>query len=250
MLHISDLHASVGKKLLLRDLQLQLQSGNCIGIIGANGAGKSSLLKAIGQDLRYQGTICWQRQNLTQLSPKQLAEQVVFLPQHSNLNFAFQVQEIVEMGLINPLLSKTEETTILQQAIADFDLTHLQQHNYLHLSGGEKQRVHSARIWAQINSSDTRKIVLLDEPTSALDLKHQHVFLQLAQKLAAEKHLVILVLHDLNLAARYCNQLLLLHQGQILDYGDTTAMLTAKNIAILYDYQTEVYRHQNQLRVL
>ncbi|TNH06967.1 heme ABC transporter ATP-binding protein [Testudinibacter sp. TR-2022] len=252
MLEISRLQLVIGKKILLNDINLNLKCGHCIGILGANGAGKSSLLKAIGQDLPYTGRILWQQKPLASFSARELAENMVFLPQHSSLNFAFTVQEVIELGLIHHQqhLSRSQQQRLLAQVSTDFELSDLQQQNYLKLSGGEKQRVHAARSWLQILSSPTPKIVLLDEPSSALDLKHQHDLLQQAVKLAETQHLVLIVLHDLNLAARYCDCLLLLQQGNLFGYGTTADMLTAQNIDELYHYQTEVYQYKNQLRIL
>ncbi|KGQ71099.1 hypothetical protein A1D23_07465 [Chelonobacter oris] len=249
MLKIEGLHVQCKQKTLLTVMDLEIEAGNCVGVLGANGAGKSTLLKSIGQDMRYQGKITWQQHNLAGCQTEKLAQKLVFMPQHSLLNFAFRVQEIIEMGFFMHALTKTEQQAVLTEVAAKFGLTALLQQNYLHLSGGEKQRVQAARIWAQISGSAQSKLILLDEPTSALDLKYQHIFLQQARQLSLQRHLVLIVLHDLHLAARYCNRVLLLHDGKPFRYGDTTDMMTADNIYALYGHHVEVYRHENGIRI-
>ena len=123
-----------------------------------------------------------------------------------------------------------------------FDIAHLSKQNYLHLSGGEKQRVHAARVWSQLyypNDQDTR-LLLLDEPTSALDLRHQHQLLGLAKAFAGQGNLVLATLHDLNLAARYCDYLVLLHGAKVIAQGQPKAVLTPENIQTAYGYQAQV----------
>lgn len=249
MLVLEHLAIQLSQQTLLTDSCLTLTTGQCVGILGANGAGKSTLLKTLGQHLPYQGKIYWQQQNLAQLNWQQRAKKLVFMPQHSQLNFAFKVKEIVEMGLMMyPSLETKHRLALINQVMQLFEINHLANSNYLRLSGGEKQRVQASRTWLQILASSEEKLVLLDEPTSALDLKHQHSFLQATQQLA-KQHLVLIVLHDLNLAARYCDHLILMKTGQALSYGSTEQMLTTANIQDLYGYQAEIHRIHGQIWV-
>lgn len=248
MLELQNFGIKIGQTTILHPFNLTLRVGQCIGILGANGSGKSTLLKAIGQNIAYQGNLFFQQQNLANYSIPQRANLLAFMPQHSSLNFAFSVVEIVQMGVMMYQLAPDIEQSLINQAMQAFDITKLAYCDYLKLSGGEKQRVHAARTWVQVLGSDTTKIIMLDEPTSALDLKYQHQLLQ-QTKLLANQHLVLIVLHDLNLASRYCDHLLLLEKGRFFAFGETKQVLTAENIRYLYDYPAEVYSYQEQLCV-
>ncbi|MBE2898670.1 ATP-binding cassette domain-containing protein [Pasteurellaceae bacterium 20609_3] len=247
MLKLNQVSAEVSGKMLLSPLSVTLDAPCCVGIIGANGAGKSTLLKTIGQNIAHKGEITWREMALSKMNEAQRAQHMAFMPQHSQMAFALSVQEIVEMGvMMHPRVKN--KSAVVDHALAQFEITALKQQNYLHLSGGEKQRVHAARVWAQIQGSHTPKLVLLDEPTSALDLKHQHHFLTLTQALA-KTHVVLIVLHDLNLVSRYCDKLLLLRRGELVGLGETKALMTAQTIHALYDYRAEVFEHNNRIHI-
>ncbi|MBE2894251.1 ATP-binding cassette domain-containing protein [Spirabiliibacterium falconis] len=247
MLSLNQVSVTIGNKCLLQSLSFSVTQPCCIGIIGANGAGKSTLLKTIGQNIAYQGNILWNDHALKHLNEHQRATQMAFMPQHSQMAFALSVKDIVEMGVMMHHGLKNP-SAVIDRVLAQFDITHLKDQNYLHLSGGEKQRVHAARVWAQIQATEQPKLVLLDEPTSALDLKHQHHFLHCTQALARQ-HIVLIVLHDLNLVSRYCDQLLLLKHGMLCGFGATDTLMNADTIHTLYDYKAEVFEHNNRIHI-
>ena len=250
MLCFEHLTIRFGQKTIIHDLQLNLANTQCIGLLGANGAGKSTLLRAISQEIAYQGKVCWQKKNLAKDSAADLARKISFLPQQNHLNFAFSAEEVVLLGRMMHPTGNKENKHIVAQIMAQFDIAHLAHNNYLQLSGGEKQRVHAARVWAQLyEEKQTEKILLLDEPTSALDLKHQHLLLGQAKVCADEGNLVIVSVHDLNLAARYCDQLLLLHEGRILIQGKPVEVLTPEMINTVYDYQANVTIQDDRLMI-
>lgn len=249
MLSLQNLSITLKQHILCHPFSLSIQAGQCVGILGANGVGKSTLLKAIGQDLPHQGAILWRGKNIAELNLTQRAKQLAFLPQQTQLNFAFSVYEIVEMGAMMYAISKQELNVMLKYILDIFDISALRNKNFLTLSGGEKQRVQAARVWMQVLASTEKKLILLDEPTSALDLKHQHQFLQQCRQLAQQGHLVLIVLHDLNLASRYCDQLFLLQQGGFYAYGTPAELLTVTNIQYLYQYHAEIYQQSGQVRV-
>ncbi|MGR6980241.1 heme ABC transporter ATP-binding protein [Testudinibacter sp. P27/CKL/0425] len=249
MLILKNLSLQIAHKRLLSSINLQLCAGQTVAILGANGAGKSTLLKAIMQDLPSHGELNWQQQDLRHLSIAERAKQLACLPQQSQLNFAFCVTEIMAMGFATVMPEKTRAEQLMAAALTIFDLQHLANQNYLYLSGGEKQRVHAARIWLQIQASEQPKLVLLDEPTSALDLKHQHQLLQQTNALAEQGHLILLVLHDLNLAARYCDRIILLDKGRIFNIGTPKSVLTTDQIEAVYGYRAEVKEEQGRLHI-
>lgn len=242
MLNFEHLSINLGQKPIVNNLTLELPIKKCIGLLGANGAGKSTLLKAISQELTYQGSICWQGRNLANVPVSDRAKTMGFLTQHSYLNFAFSVEEVVLLGRMMHNTSNHENEKIVQELMVLFEIDHLAKNNYVLLSGGEKQRVHAARVWAQLYEEQKTKdkILLLDEPTSALDLKHQHLLLNQARIFAQANNIVIIVVHDLNLAARYCDHLLLLHDGHIIAQGAAPDVLTRENIKIVYDYDAKI----------
>lgn len=249
MLCFDHLNIRLGQRAVIEDLSLALPTKKCIGLLGANGAGKSTLLKAISQELPYQGRICWQEQDLSCWTTSQLSKKMGFLTQHSFLNFAFSVEEVVLLGRIMHSTSNQENERIARELMVLFEIDHLAKNNYVLLSGGEKQRVHAARVWAQLYEPKTieSKILLLDEPTSALDLKHQHLLLNQARVFAADNNIVIVVVHDLNLAARYCDCLLLLHNGQLVGQGQPKEVLTHENIKMVYDYDAKIIYDEARL---
>ncbi len=250
MLCFEHLSIRFGQKAIIHDLQLNLANKQCVGLLGANGAGKSTLLRAISQEIAYQGRVLWQKKDLADDSATDLARKMSFLPQQNHLSFAFCAEEVVLLGRMMHATGNKENKRIVAQIMAQFDIAHLAQDNYLQLSGGEKQRVHAARVWAQLyEEKTTEKILLLDEPTSALDLKHQHLLLNQARVCADEGNLVIVSVHDLNLAARYCDQLLLLHEGRILVQGKPDEVLTPQTINTVYAYQASVFMQGDQLMV-
>ncbi|WP_066114275.1 ATP-binding cassette domain-containing protein [Gallibacterium salpingitidis] len=249
MLLLDQLAITIQGKTLIHPFQLQLELGQSVAILGANGAGKSTLLKAIGQDIAYTGKIYWQGQNLASLSLTELSKQVIFMPQQTTLSFAFAVKDIVQMGCQMYDLSCQEINALISQALSLFDIEHLAEQNYLLLSGGEKQRVQAARVWVQILATPTPKLVLLDEPTSALDLKHQHILLAQVQALTEQRHTVLIVLHDLNLASRYCHKLLLLQAKQLLTCDSPEKALTQQNIQLTYQYDAEIYQKSGKVCV-
>ena len=251
MLVAERLSIRFGQNTIIHDMQLDLSSKQCIGLLGANGAGKSTLLRAISQEIVYQGCISWQGKNLADYSTLALARVMGFLPQQNYLGFAFTAEEVVLLGRMMHDTSNKENLRIVAHIMAQFDITHLSVKNYLQLSGGEKQRVHAARVWAQLYETEEKiaKILLLDEPTSALDLKHQHLLMAQAKEYAVDNNIVIVTVHDLNLAARYCDHLLLLHEGKLLVQGTATEVLTPEYIKIVYGYNAKVVRQDDGLMI-
>lgn len=171
-----------------------------------------------------------------------------FIPQHwrrrsakkHSLTFPFKVHEVVAMGLYPLTLSQKEGQQLVTKWLTEVEIVHLAQRSYPTLSGGEKQRVQLARVLTQLSQSPFPPILLLDEPTSALDLAQQHKVLALAKNLA-HKHAytVIVVLHDLNQAARYSDRVIVLKHGEIVSEGSASKALSAEIIRQVWDYEPE-----------
>ncbi|WP_221074540.1 heme ABC transporter ATP-binding protein [Agarivorans aestuarii] len=247
-IQLQGLDFSLGNKQLFKQLSLSFAAGQHTALLGANGAGKSSLLKLICGDRQQQaGAINILGKPRTEWDKPELSRHLAVLPQSSELSFAFSVSEVVGLGLINSRLSYQDQQQIIKQQLELMDIWHYKDTPYPQLSGGEKQRVHYARVTAQLATTPVeQQILLLDEPTSALDLSHQQVLMEHAEKLSRQGATVISVVHDLNLASRYCQRILLLKDGEICSDGTPEKVLNQANIKHVFDYQAEILRHPEQ----
>ena len=237
------LNLSLGGKVLLDDFNLEIRHGEVTALLGPNGAGKSTLLKVLCGELDAGGDIRIHNKNQAKWPAKALARYLAVLPQHSSLSFAFTAQEVVELGALPLDLPRADATATAAEMMEKTDITTLADRLYPSLSGGEKQRVHFARILTQLSEANENAILMLDEPTSALDLAHQHKTLQLAQNMAKAGAAVIVVLHDLNLAAQYANRLIIVNNGKIQADGDAWHALEPSNIERVYGWPVTMTEH-------
>ncbi len=229
---------------ILDEVTFQVKSGEILGVMGPNGSGKTTLLRCITHVLKpSHGTILVGRRDVTSLSRKEIAQTIGVVPQSSTVDFAFTAFEIVMMGR-TPHISRfgpesKKDYEIARKAMHQTDTLHLSDRIFDELSGGEKQRVIIARALCQ-----QPRILLLDEPTIHLDIGSQFEIMDLVKRLSRrEKIAVIAVLHDLNLAASYCDSLILLNRGTIVSAGPPKDVLTPENIRKTYNIQVLVGRH-------
>ncbi|MFR9720281.1 heme ABC transporter ATP-binding protein [Aeromonas diversa] len=229
---------------LLDGLNLDLEAGSVTVLLGPNGAGKSTLLKCITGELDVAGEIRLFDRPSAHWQAEALARQLGVLPQSASLTFPFLCQEVVAMGRLPHSEPRAQRDRIVAAAMAHAGVDHLSDRLYPSLSGGERQRVQFARVLAQIwHSADDEprpRLLLLDEPTSALDLKHQHQLLAMARAVAGSHTAVLAVLHDLNLAARYGDRLIMLERGRLIADGTPRQVLQAPLIERLYGYPARV----------
>lgn len=223
VLDAQDVHLSYGNRHVLRGVTLRAHPGRLLVLVGPNGAGKSSLLQVLAGLYRpSQGEVSLDGRSLADWSPMLLAQRRAMLSQNVQLGFAFRVEEVVLLGR-SPHGSHTigaDDRRIVGAALQAVQAMHLRERNYLELSGGEQQRVQLARVLAQVwERVDGPAWLLLDEPEAGLDIAHQHHVLRHARTLAQQGFGVIAVLHDLNLAARYADDIALLARGQLLRFG-------------------------------
>lgn len=208
---------------------MEVDGGSVSVIIGPNGAGKTSLLRAISNDLPMSSGEIWLNgREIGQLPPQEKARLLAILPQRSSLEFSFSVEEVVTMGRIPHSTSHLENCEIVKQALALVDCAHLSSRSFVNLSGGEKQRVQLARVAAQIWQPVTEgeRCLILDEPTASLDLAHQEMIVSMFDYFKGQGVAILVVLHDLNLAAKCADQVIVLGKGKSVAIGPPRQVLT------------------------
>lgn len=219
----------------LKDVDLHVLEGEMVGILGPNGSGKSTLLRIMNGTVRPQrGRVLIRGRDLHTLERKAIAREIAMVSQEEHFRFDFTVLEVVLMGRFPHLGSLQFEgrrdLEIAREALAATGGLAFAGRSIHHLSGGERQRVLIARALAQ-----EPRIVLLDEPTSFLDLKHKRDIFRLVTTLTREKGLsVVLVSHDIDLAARSCGRVVLLKEGRVHGSGTPREALTASNLETIY----------------
>ncbi len=230
-----------GGRALLEGVDLTLAPGDCLGLIGPNGAGKTTLLRlAAGLLTPTSGGVRLGERALGELGRREIARRLGYVPQRPQLDAAFSVRAVVLTGR-TPHLGRFQVETaadrrIADEALARADLAAFAERPVTALSGGERQRVAIARALAQ-----RPRLLLLDEPTASLDLRHQHEIMALAAGLARDADLAVLVsVHDLNLAARYCDRLAVLDRGRLVAAGAPIAVLTPALLAAVFGVEASV----------
>ena len=228
---------------VLQSVDLALASGACHGILGPNGSGKTTLLDLLSGLLRPRaGTIEFLGAPLRRWPRRQLAQRLALVPQDFTVRFGFNVREVVEMGLhphLHRFAAPSEaDRGRVAEALTATGIADLADRPVTRLSGGEKQRVAVARALAQ-----RPEVLLLDEATSNLDIHHSLEILHLIRRRFLQEGLqVVAVMHDLNLAAFFCDHLIFLKGGRVVCQGPTEEVLTPATIALVYGVEAEV-RH-------
>jgi iron complex transport system ATP-binding protein len=240
MLDVRNLSVSFGDVAVLSDVDFSVERGTLVGLVGPNGAGKTTTLRTLRATLPPEdGRVCVAGNPLSDRSAKAVSRLVASTPQATTLSFDFTVEKVVEMGR-TPHLGRFErpgqaDRDAVEAAMARTDVTQFAERQITSLSGGERQRVLLARALAQ-----ETPVLLLDEPTASLDINHAVRTLELVRDLVADGKTVVAVIHDLNLAARYCDELLLLADGGIRAAGDPASVLTTETLGDAFDAETLV----------
>ncbi|KXZ40675.1 iron complex transport system ATP-binding protein [Alkalithermobacter thermoalcaliphilus JW-YL-7 = DSM 7308] len=244
MVNIDNLSYSFEDTKVLDNINLNIEKGKFYSIIGPNGSGKTTLFKNISKALQVpRNTIFIENKDITRIASKDMAKKVSCVPQDTNIEFDFSVIDIVLMGRTPYLRMFQDETDediqIAKMAMEMTNTWHLKDKKINQISGGERQRVIIARAIAQ-----STQIILLDEPISNLDIHNQIEILDTIKKLNKEKNLtVISILHDLNLALAYSDEIFLLNKGKIVSKGDPHKVLTEENIKNVYNMKVNIIKN-------
>ncbi|WGE85607.1 ATP-binding cassette domain-containing protein [Actinobacillus equuli] len=240
---------AIPSRTLLQPISLRFEQGKVYGLIGHNGSGKSTFIKLLAkQEQVSAGKILFNQKELNQWSSREFAKQVAYLPQHLPQATNLTARELIAMGRYawNGLFgsNKQKDHEAIERALT---LTHTEQFAEQlvdTLSGGER-----SRIWLAMLLAQQSKFLLLDEPLAALDIAHQVEVMELVKKLAHELNLgVIIVIHDINLAARYCDQLVALHSGKLLAQGDAFEIVNSPKLKQIYGIDLNVIEHPETKR--
>jgi iron complex transport system ATP-binding protein len=218
----------LGRAIILDNVSLTVNPREVVAVVGANGAGKSTVLRVLSGDLRPEsGEVILNGQPMARCSMRERARHRAVLPQALSLTFGFTALEVVLMGRMPHVrgAESLHDYQIGRQALEYTDALHLEHRLYTTLSGGEAQRVQLARALAQVWEGEHPRYLLLDEPTNSLDLVHQHTTMQIARTFAERGVGVLAILHDLNLAAQYADNLIVMALGRILIDGPPEVVL-------------------------
>ncbi len=233
------------KEPVIQDIQLEIPTGDFLGVIGPNGSGKSTLLKLLSgllppdkNQVRFDG------QNISECKRKILAQSIAWIPQDHHLPFPFTVAEVVMMGrhpYLSPLTFENEhDFEITQRAMAQTQTAQFAHRKFNEISGGEQQRVMLASAIAQ-----EPEILILDEPTAALDLKYQIEILSILKRLNQAGNTIIMALHDLHLASKFCRRLVLLQNGKIVKDGSPEEVLQKEILESVYEVPVTILRNES-----
>ena len=247
-LSVQHLSFSYGARRVLQDVSLDVAPGTFCALLGPNGSGKSTLVKAIAGVHRAQsGTVAVEGRRTSSLGRRELAKVVGYVPQAGDAPFDLTVREAVMLGRTPHfgIAPRAEDRARVEDAISRMGLEDIAERSMSELSGGQAQRALIARALAQ----DTR-VLLLDEPTSALDLRYQIETLQLVRQITREEGISALIaIHDLNHAARYCDQIVVLHGGRLVADGSPAEALRASVLRTVYEVDVQVETREDGVEV-
>ena len=218
----------------LKDIHCTISTGKLVGIMGANGAGKSTLLKTLVGILPIdKGEIWFDNNRLTTMSAVQKSQQLAYLAQNTEIDWDLSVYDVIALGLPNPL-NRAKEQEKVRSISETFSVSHLLEKSFRQLSGGEKARVQLARCCIK-----NAPLLLADEPIAALDPFYQIDIMEQLKSLTPS-HTCVVAIHHLSLVYKFCDEVILLNQGQIIASGETTRVLTAENLANAFGIRVEI----------
>ena len=231
---------------ILKGVDVSVGCGEMLAIVGPNGAGKSTLLNVLANEIPQQtGEMYFKEKRFSEWAVSGLAKNKSKFSQHYNGDIPLRAREVVLMGRY-PYFDSVPgdaDRAAVEEAMAEVGVADLAERDYTSLSGGEKQRVHLARVMAQLKNELAHKLVLLDEPLNNLDIRHQYQVLELMVAFVRKQNTVVTVLHDLNLAARFATRVLMMKNGEVLAQGAPADVLTPEIISEAYGFPCSIWTH-------
>ncbi|SEB41040.1 iron complex transport system ATP-binding protein [Nitratireductor aquibiodomus] len=245
-LHIDSLSVKLGKRQVLDAISFDIEPGQVIGLLGPNGAGKSTLMRALNGHIAAEGAMQLGEHDLAAIGPAQRAHLIAYLPQQRTIGWRLSVRDLVALGRLPwrgfGQRPNARDEAAIARAMAMVDIAPLARRVATELSGGEQARVLMARAIAQ-----ETPLLIADEPASGLDAAHQIMLMQSLKRLAAEGRTVLVSLHDLTLAARWCDEVILLNEGKLAALGKPEAVLSQANLARIYGVTAHRAHDENGL---
>ncbi len=240
MLQLQEIEFAVAEKQIIKNISLTIEEGKFVGIIGPNGSGKTTMLKILYRHLKQtSGNVTLHEKDIWDVTPKTFAKQMAVVSQESTVLFDFTVKELVLMGRLPykkwMSADNKEDYAIVEESMRLANISHLADRTLHNLSGGEKKRVMLARALAQ-----KAAILVLDEPTNHLDIEHQLQLMDLVRNLPIT---IIAALHDLNLAAAYCDELIVMKEGHFYMQGSPMDVLTEKTLQEVFHIQAGIAKN-------
>ena len=245
MLEAEEIVFRRGRRTILDRVSVRIETGKVTALVGPNAAGKSTLLKMLTGEWRpLQGSITLEGRALNEWTARELSRIRAVLPQESELNFPFRAIDVVLLGRL-PYSHRTEtgrDFQIANAALESMDMLDQRDSLYTTLSGGEKQRVQTARVLAQVSGGENgpSSYLMLDEPTSSLDLSHQFMVLRSAVEFAGNGAAVFVILHDLNHALRYSDSVLVMDGGRIVVEGPPSEVLKPQLVEGVFNVKARI----------
>ncbi|MBN9222210.1 MAG: heme ABC transporter ATP-binding protein [Mesorhizobium sp.] len=245
MIEARDVAVAIAGKRIVSGVGFEARPGEIAAIVGPNGSGKTTFLKALSGELVYTGIVSLNGRDLRAMKPAEVAVHRAVLPQATVLSFPFTVREVVKLGLVGGRsgVLPGEDSRLPERALARVDLDGFAGRFYQELSGGEQQRVQLARVlcqvWAPVLDGKPRYL-FLDEPVSSLDIKHQLIIMNIARDFARRGGGVVAILHDLNLTAMYADRIFVMHRGRLAATGAPQDVLSDDLIEKVFDCRLRV----------
>lgn len=245
MIEARDVAVAIAGKRIVSGVDFEARPGEIAAIVGPNGSGKTTFLKALSGELAHTGLVTLNGRNLSSMKPAEIAVHRAVLPQATTLSFPFTVREVVKLGLVGgrPGALPGEDARLPERALARVDLNGFAGRFYQELSGGEQQRVQLARVlcqvWAPVLDGKPRYL-FLDEPVSSLDIKHQLIIMNIARDFAGRGGGVVAILHDLNLTSMYADRIFVMHRGRMAAAGSPLDVLSDELIEKVFDCRLRV----------
>lgn len=245
MIEARGISVSIGSRRIISEVDFEVRPGELAAIVGPNGSGKTTFIKALTGDLPHTGQVSINNRDMAGLKPWETASMRAVLPQATALSFPFTVHEIVKLGLMSGRSGALggEERNLPERALARVDLDGFAGRYYQELSGGEQQRVQLARVlcqvWAPVLEGKPRYL-FLDEPVSSLDIKHQLIIMDIARDFARRGGGVVAILHDLNLTAMYADRIFVMHRGRLAAAGTPQEVLSDELISNVFECSLKV----------